>query len=72
MTTPTPEDRLKTVERHTYTIHALAEVLEAMSGFAHLTDRADLGFMIGFMADRLREESEAVLTAATRGREAGR
>lgn len=64
MTPPTLEDRLATVERHSYTINALAEVLEAVSSYAHLTDRSDLGFLIGFLGDRLREESDTVIAAA--------
>lgn len=64
MSIPTPEDRLATVESHTYTIQALGEALGAMSRYAHLVDQAELGFMIGFIADRLRQEADAVLAAA--------
>jgi hypothetical protein len=65
MTIPTPEDRLHAVESNAYTIQGIAEALAAISGFAHLTDRADIGFMVGFMADRLREESDTIILAAT-------
>lgn len=64
MTPLTPEDRLRTVERHCYSILGMVEVLDAMSNFAHLTDRNDLGFMVGFMAKQLRDDAEAVLKAA--------
>ncbi len=62
-----PEDRLRAVERHAYTIQALAELAEAVSTLAHLTNRADLGFLFGFLAERLRQETDALLIAATRG-----
>lgn len=64
MSTPTPEDRLSTVERHTYTVQALGEVLTAVSTYAHLSDRSDIGFLIGFLSDRLTEEADAILKAA--------
>lgn len=63
--TGTPNNRLKTVERHAYTIQALAESLDAMSSFAHQNNRTDLGFLLGFLADRLHQEADAIITAAT-------
>lgn len=64
MTPLTPEVRLQLVERRCYSILGMVEVLDAMSNFAHLTDRNDLGFLIGFMARQLREDADAVLQAA--------
>ncbi len=57
----TPEDRLKAVERHAYTIQALGESIDALSTFAHLSDRTDLGFLAGFLAERLRKEADALI-----------
>lgn len=71
MSTPTPEDRLQTVERHCYTIQAMAEVLDGMSNFAHVTNRNDIGFMLGFMAERLRQDADIILSAATAVRRGG-
>ena len=68
MTATTPEDRLRAVEKHIYNIQALAEAFEAISSFAHLTERQDLGFNIGFLVERMRREADAVLAAAS-GRE---
>jgi hypothetical protein len=64
MTSPTPEDRLVTVERHAYTVNALADTLAGISQYAHLTDTPALGFLIGFIGDRLRQEAEAILQAS--------
>ena len=65
MTTKTPEDRLRTVEKHSYTVQATIEGLDAIAMLAHLTDRDDLGFLIGMAVDRLRAETDAILAAAT-------
>ncbi|PWC89853.1 hypothetical protein TSH100_04255 [Azospirillum sp. TSH100] len=64
MTAKTPEDRLRTVEKHTYDIQAIAEALECASQLAHLTNQSGLGFMIGIMAKALQTEADAVLAAA--------
>lgn len=69
MTTLTPEDRLRTVERHAYDIQAVAESYAAISAFAHMTNNPALGFLIGLLAERLRDETDAILSAAAmRGR----
>ncbi|WP_372395156.1 hypothetical protein ABMY26_06255 (plasmid) [Azospirillum sp. HJ39] len=56
--------RLQLVERRCYSILGMVEVMDAMSNFAHLTDRNDLGFLIGFMAKQLRQDADEVLQAA--------
>ncbi|MGY0794283.1 hypothetical protein ACW7BJ_33465 [Azospirillum argentinense] len=70
MSAKTPEDRSGTVERHVYTINALAEVIGCASTHAHLTERADLGFLLGFMATLIHQEADAVLAAVSCEREA--
>lgn len=64
MTSPTPEDRLVTVERHAYTVSALAETLAGISQYAHLVDKPEIGFLIGFIGDRLSQEADAILQAS--------
>lgn len=59
------EDRLSTVEKHSYTVQATIEGLDAIATLAHLTERHDLGFLIGMSADMLRRECDVILAAAT-------
>lgn len=70
MSAPTPKDRPTTVERHIYTINAVAEVIDCASAHAHMTERADLGFLLGFMAALLHKEADEVQAAVAREREA--
>ncbi|MBP2310478.1 hypothetical protein GBZ48_31600 [Azospirillum melinis] len=64
MSTLTPEDRLRTVEKHVYEIQAIIEALDGVVRLAHLTSEETIGFQLGIMVDSLRKEADAILAAA--------
>lgn len=66
MTIPTPQDRLQAVEAHAYTLQAIAESYRAIAAMAYQTNNESLSFLIGLLADRLQDEVERILTAASR------
>lgn len=65
MNSPTPGDRLRAVERHAYDVQAVAEALDLLATHAHLTNREDIGFALVILVERLRDNADAILSAAT-------
>lgn len=60
----TPEDRLRTVEKHIYDVLATIEALSGVVQLAHESDRATIGFQLGLMVDSLKANADAILAAA--------